>query len=78
MYQRARKLQEISGKPADVISSMEDQLESYLLAINSLSLLEQKNAWIVVQAPLSDVKDFEASANRYVTFVFANPMTTAP
>ncbi|KAF9224346.1 hypothetical protein BS17DRAFT_808097 [Gyrodon lividus] len=65
MYQRARKLQEISGKPADVISLMEDQLESYLLAINSLSLLEQKNAWIVVQAPPSNVKDFEASADRY-------------
>ncbi|KAF8845600.1 hypothetical protein BDN67DRAFT_993287 [Paxillus ammoniavirescens] len=64
MYQRARKLQEISGKPADVISSMEDQLESYLLAINSLSLLEQKNAWIVVQAPLSDVKDFEPRKRR--------------
>ncbi|KIL00449.1 hypothetical protein PAXRUDRAFT_821638 [Paxillus rubicundulus Ve08.2h10] len=64
MYQRARKLQEISGKHADVISSMEDQLESYLLAINSLSLLEQRNAWIVVQAPLSDVMDFEPRKRR--------------
>ncbi|KAF9246881.1 nucleoporin Nup120/160-domain-containing protein [Melanogaster broomeanus] len=54
MYQRARKLQEFSGKPADVISLMEDQLESYLHAINSLSLLEQKNAWIIVQARPSD------------------------
>ncbi|KAG9317143.1 hypothetical protein JVU11DRAFT_1335, partial [Chiua virens] len=57
MYQRARKLQEITYKPTDVISLMEDQLESYLLAINSLSLLEPKNAWIVVPQA---IKDFES------------------
>ncbi|KIJ70406.1 hypothetical protein HYDPIDRAFT_122186 [Hydnomerulius pinastri MD-312] len=64
MYQRARKLQEISGQPVDVISLMEDQLESHLLAINSLSLLEQKNAWIIVQAPSTNVNDFEPRKRR--------------
>ncbi|KAG8218321.1 hypothetical protein J3R82DRAFT_3935 [Butyriboletus roseoflavus] len=64
MYQRARKLREISGKTADVILLMEDQLESYLLAINSLSLLEPKNAWVVVQLPTSNVKDFESPKRR--------------
>lgn len=70
MYQRARKLQEISSKPADVISLMEDQLETYLLAINSLSLLEQKNAWVVVQLPASNVPDFEVNADLHVTISF--------
>lgn len=70
MYQRARKLQEIPSKPADVISLMEDQLESYLLAINSLSLLEQKNAWVVVQLPPSNVKDFEVNADLHVAIWF--------
>ncbi|KAG6378387.1 hypothetical protein JVT61DRAFT_12642 [Boletus reticuloceps] len=64
MYQRARKLQEVSSKPADVISLMEDQLESYLLAINSLALLEQKNAWVVVQLPALNTKDFESRKRR--------------
>jgi len=67
MYQRARKLQEISSKPADVISLMEDQLESYLLAMNSLSLLEQKDAWVVVQLPASNITDFEVNADLHVT-----------
>lgn len=67
MYQRARKLQEISSKPADVISLMEDQLESYLLAINSLSLLEQKDAWVVVQLPALNITDFEVNADLHVT-----------
>lgn len=70
MYQRARKLQEISSKPADVILLIEDQLESYLLAINSLSLLEQKNAWVVVQLPASNAKDFEVNADLHVTTSF--------
>ena len=46
---------------------MEDQLESYLLAINSLSLLESKNAWVVAQLPASNVKDFEVNADLHVT-----------
>ncbi|KAL4082055.1 nucleoporin Nup120/160-domain-containing protein [Scleroderma yunnanense] len=49
MYMHARKLQEISGSSADMISLMGDQMESYLLAINSLSLLEEKKAWFIVQ-----------------------------
>ncbi|KAH7888083.1 nucleoporin Nup120/160-domain-containing protein [Phlebopus sp. FC_14] len=64
MYHRACKLQEIAGQPADVISLMEDRLESYLLAINSLSLLEPKNAWMVVQGPLTDIGDLEPRKRR--------------
>lgn len=66
MYQHARKVQEISGKAGDVILSLEDQLESYLLAINSLSLLESKNAWFVVQLPASNVNGFEVNADLHV------------
>lgn len=49
MYMRALKLQEISGSPAEMIPLINDQMESYLLAINSLSLLEEKKAWFIVQ-----------------------------
>ncbi|KAG1836482.1 hypothetical protein C8R48DRAFT_680501 [Suillus tomentosus] len=39
MYQRARKFKENTAQSTDVITLMEEQLEAYLLAINSLSLL---------------------------------------
>lgn len=78
MYQRARKLQEVSSKPVDVIPLMEDQLESYLLAINSLSLLESKNAWVVVQLPASNVKDFEVHADLMWPSHLANFMMIVP
>jgi nuclear pore complex protein Nup160 len=48
MYQRARKLHGLFGDPSLVIPLAEEQLEAYMVSINSLSLLDQKNAWIVM------------------------------
>lgn len=64
MYMRARKLQEISGSPAETSSLMDDQAESYLLAINSLSLLEEKKAWFVVQTLANNVHELESRKRR--------------
>ncbi|KAH7916141.1 nucleoporin Nup120/160-domain-containing protein [Hygrophoropsis aurantiaca] len=48
MYQRAHKLQETTSDSVDAIPSMEEQLEAYLLAINSLSLIDSKaGAYII-------------------------------
>ncbi|KAK0206120.1 nucleoporin Nup120/160-domain-containing protein [Desarmillaria ectypa] len=47
MYQRARKLREFLN--ADSPASLaDDVLQSYLLAINSLSLADPQNAWILI------------------------------
>lgn len=59
MYQRARKFKENTAQSIDVITLMEEQLEAYLLAINSLSLLATKCAWIVIQTPPSAMVDAE-------------------
>jgi hypothetical protein len=61
MYQRARKLQENAVQSSDVIALMEEQLEAYLLAINSLSLLDTKCAWVVTQAPPNVIIDVDVS-----------------
>lgn len=66
MYQRARKIQENAAQSIDVIALMEEQLEAYLLAINSLSLLDTKCAWIVTQAPSSVIIDVEVSHQNYL------------
>ncbi|KAG0698850.1 nucleoporin Nup120/160-domain-containing protein [Suillus ampliporus] len=64
MYQRARKFQENAAQSTDVIALMEEQLEAYLLAINSLSLLATKCAWIVTQAPQNPMIDAESHKRR--------------
>jgi len=61
MYQRARKFQENAIQSTDVIALMEEQLEAYLLAINSLSLLDTRCAWVITQAPPSAMIDVEVS-----------------
>ncbi|EGO01552.1 hypothetical protein SERLA73DRAFT_158827 [Serpula lacrymans var. lacrymans S7.3] len=50
IYQRARKLQDLAANPADFVALSEEQIEGYLLAMNSLSLLDQKGAWFVIPA----------------------------
>lgn len=50
MYLRARKLSEATTDVSGLVILAEQQAEALLLAINSLTLLERKNAWIV--APL--------------------------
>lgn len=64
MYQRARKFKENTAQSTDVITLMEEQLEAYLLAINSLSLLAAKCAWIVIQTPPSAMIDAEPHKRR--------------
>ena len=48
MYQRARKLQELISDGVSFASLAEDQLEAYNIAINSLSLVDQRNAWVLL------------------------------
>jgi hypothetical protein len=71
MYQRARKFQENTAQSTDVIALMEEQLEAYLLAINSLSLLATKCAWVVIQAPPNAMIDAEVSHQSYFCYLYA-------
>ena len=48
MYQRARKLGALIGDLADFVSLTELQLEAYVVGMNALALIDQKNAWIVL------------------------------
>lgn len=50
MYLRARKLSEASADLSTLVIMAEQQAEALLLAVNALSLLDKRNAWIV--APL--------------------------
>jgi nuclear pore complex protein Nup160 len=48
MYQRARKLRDLASDPSLFMSLVDEQLEGYLIAINCLSLLDPKSAWILM------------------------------
>jgi hypothetical protein len=48
MYQRARKISNLLGDPTNFSDLAELQLEAYVVAMNALSLLDQKNAWIAI------------------------------
>ncbi|KAI0363723.1 hypothetical protein BV20DRAFT_957701 [Pilatotrama ljubarskyi] len=48
MYQRARKLAALMGDPAAFLELAELQLEAYLVAMNSLALVDPKNQWITL------------------------------
>ena len=48
MYQRARKLAALMGDPATFIELAELQLEAYVVAMNSLALVDVKNQWITL------------------------------
>ncbi|KAK7061352.1 nucleoporin Nup120/160-domain-containing protein [Favolaschia claudopus] len=49
MYQRARKLQDLIASDMSLAGTLEaQQKEAYLVAINSLSLVDQKNAWFLL------------------------------
>jgi nuclear pore complex protein Nup160 len=50
MYQRARKLAVLSNtnEPAQYFSLAEQQLEALAVSSNALSLLDQKDAWIIL------------------------------
>ena len=62
MYQRARKLQNRINDPTSFSSLAEAQLEAYTVAINALSLVDEKNAWVMLPIPpenLHEVRIFE-------------------
>ncbi|KAL7282041.1 hypothetical protein ACG7TL_003508 [Trametes sanguinea] len=48
MYQRARKLASLMGDPATFFELAELQLEAYVVAMNSLSLVDSKNQWVTL------------------------------
>ncbi|EIW82466.1 hypothetical protein CONPUDRAFT_123432 [Coniophora puteana RWD-64-598 SS2] len=48
MYHRARKLAEDPQRLDNIIEPLEDQLESFMLALNSLSLCDSRSAWFTV------------------------------
>ena len=48
MYQRARKLTTLATEPSDFVPMAELQIEAYLGAVNALSLVDQKVAWIAI------------------------------
>lgn len=50
MYQRARKLHDLISDPAQLLALAEEELEAYMVAMNSLALLDRQNAWIVIPA----------------------------
>lgn len=54
MYQRARKLHDLIGDPSQTLALAEEQLESYIVAMNALSLLDHANAWIVMPIASDD------------------------
>lgn len=55
MYQHGRQLAEIQSQPqVDFLESASAQAMSYLAAINALSLVDSKNAWIEFAVPPSE------------------------
>jgi len=56
MYQRARKLATLATEPSNFVPMAELQIEAYLAAVNALSLVDQKVAWIAI--PLAAEPDY--------------------
>ncbi|KAJ7477151.1 nucleoporin Nup120/160-domain-containing protein [Mycena galericulata] len=49
MYQRARKLQDLIASDISLSATLSgQQKEAYMVAINSLSLVDRKNAWVLL------------------------------
>lgn len=45
MYQRARKLHNLIPESTDVAVLAEEELEAYMVALNSLALIDRGSAW---------------------------------
>lgn len=56
MYQRARKLATLAAEPSNFVPMAGLQMEAYLAAVNALSLVDQKVAWITI--PLTAEPDY--------------------
>ncbi|KAF8639895.1 hypothetical protein AX17_001147 [Amanita inopinata Kibby_2008] len=65
MYHRAHKLRDLIVDAQSFAALAEEQLQAYAVAINSLSLVEQHNAWIVL--PAASKGDSEPRKRRRLT-----------
>ncbi|KAG6888649.1 hypothetical protein C0992_007907 [Termitomyces sp. T32_za158] len=65
MYQRARRLQDLITDPELFASLAEEQLEAFNLSINALSLVDARNAWILL--PLPTDQPYEPRKRRRLT-----------
>ncbi|KAJ7873395.1 nucleoporin Nup120/160-domain-containing protein [Mycena olivaceomarginata] len=55
MYQRARKLQDLIASDLSLSATLAgQQKEAYMVAINSLSLVDQRNAWFLLPVVVAD------------------------
>ncbi|PFH52564.1 hypothetical protein AMATHDRAFT_74048 [Amanita thiersii Skay4041] len=65
MYHRARKLQELITNPQTFVVLAEEQLQAYTIALNSLSLVDQSSAYIVL--PVSSDNQIDSRKRRRLT-----------
>jgi len=57
MYQRARKYDDLFGdNPQLLVQYAEEELEAYMITMNSLSLVDSKNAWFLMRWSANDVE----------------------
>ena len=63
MYQRARKLHDLIGDPSQLLALAEEQLEAYIVAMNSLALLDRPNAWIVMPVAVGNGREVRKSVS---------------
>lgn len=62
MYQRARKLRDlVDSSSSSAVSLTEEVLESYTIAMNSLSLVDPKSAWIVIPGSVDNEHEVRVS-----------------
>lgn len=55
MYQRARKLQDLIASDVSLSATLAgQQQEAYMVAINSLSLVDRRNAWFLLPVLVAD------------------------
>jgi nuclear pore complex protein Nup160 len=55
MYQRARKLQDLIASDISLSATLAgQQQEAYMVAINSLSLVDPRNAWFLLPVLVAD------------------------
>lgn len=71
MYQRARKLATLNVEPSNFVPTAELQMEAYLGAINALSLVDQKVAWIAI--PLTAESDHLVRHHMLTDFIRLTP-----
>ncbi|PPR02464.1 hypothetical protein CVT24_002013 [Panaeolus cyanescens] len=65
MYQRARKLGDTITDAASFIALAEDQLEALSVALNALSLVDNKNSWILIPV-VTDVTQKRQKLSRHI------------